>query len=1200
MKNYIINPETGRKCLTSSKKGIEVLNKYPQLAGSSECAQYDKQPLKCHSTKTSDGNQCLYKTRDGNEVCYQKNDESLTFSNNSIHSLLDRDREFNMSKKDARVLDSIEDSKQKEFINHCIPCTQNGLSMKEWYNRSCDVCLDQDNSMDPYFEKHPDYSKIKNRKKFSQYKKERQEYENKVKTLLEEKSIEIKKANLKQSCKNCNLIDNIDDWNENNCDEKCLDADDAFNYTKGTFKNKKETLELKKANEENEKKIKLAVLRTKCEPCINTSNIDEWMNNNCDQCIGEDLRETFSEKDIKISLTTFSDMKAKFEEEQRNRLLLEEKRINEIKSDCVPCNSITDISDWSKNNCDNCIGKDKSIGLNENTLKKKKENLEINNQKNIMQRKTKLAGLNIQCSPCINVESIDEWNKKDCKLCIDDIDADESVNVEKNFFKNKYEQLQKEDEKEKHDKKVFLATKKADCEPCYNTKNLKEWKEKDCDRCLDADEAFNQPENYFSNKKEQFLKTREQENKEKEIKKAAQKKKCSPCVNVDNINQWNNEDCNNCLDADEALNLVDGTLNRKKEHLEKRDKEEKEQHKLLLEKTRKDCEPCYNSNTKEEWDSNNCDKCLSSDEAFRQSEGYMINKKNTLVKKYLDEQMKKQIRKKEKEITCKPCFEAKDIKDWIDSDCDNCIDDEVAEIFNVSKNDIILNKEKLQEKDAKLREEEELRKITTQAKCQPCIDSIDIDNWNDLNCDECMNSDKDMNLTEGKIKSIKEKHVNNKLKKTMEKKVKRATDLATCKPCSEVENINEWNNINCDVCLNDKDWILEEMRHNKNTEGDNIISKITGKKDTLTTFTELKKYFEKKEEQRKNMEKMEAKRILSKTCSPCINSSNINDWNNSDCNQCLGKELDFDSGMKSGDFQQLKNDLEKKQKLHEEEKEVLSKCSDCGTKNQSIDDWNNNNCDWCVGKDKILYKNSSTKKIGWKIDDPLPENYNTLENYKQSRKEWEDRRKQLGETCITCLNSENIHEWKNQNCDQCIDKESEFDNNYNPGDIKKYKKDLEKIQSNKEEIEKVGKLCKDKCSDQISINKWNDNNCDWCLGKDEIMMAHYDTYPSWKPGDKIPKDYVTFEKYKKTREQWEENAKKLEKKCSSCINSRDLSTWEYNNCDQCLGKEEEYNSNLETGDIKKFKNKLIKEANDRMKQEEEEELNKIKLNNSYN
>lgn len=55
------------------------------------------------------------------------------------------------------------------------------------------------------------------------------------------------------------------------------------------------------------------------------------------------------------------------------------------------------------------------------------------------------------------------------------------------------------------------------------------------------------------------------------------KRRCSTCIEVDNINQWNNKDCNNCLDADDLLELDDGTLNNKKENLENLDKQIKEE-----------------------------------------------------------------------------------------------------------------------------------------------------------------------------------------------------------------------------------------------------------------------------------------------------------------------------------------------------------------------------------------------------------------------------------------------------------------------------------------------------------------------------------------------------------------------------------------------------------------------------------------------
>ena len=77
MKKTIINPETGRKCNITSKKGLEILEKYYQKGGASECAKYKNEPIKCHAHKTSEGVQCLYRKKGDKEgTCYKKSSRS--------------------------------------------------------------------------------------------------------------------------------------------------------------------------------------------------------------------------------------------------------------------------------------------------------------------------------------------------------------------------------------------------------------------------------------------------------------------------------------------------------------------------------------------------------------------------------------------------------------------------------------------------------------------------------------------------------------------------------------------------------------------------------------------------------------------------------------------------------------------------------------------------------------------------------------------------------------------------------------------------------------------------------------------------------------------------------------------------------------------------------------------------------------------
>ena len=54
-------------------------------------------------------------------------------------------------------------------------------------------------------------------------------------------------------------------------------------------------------------------------------------------------------------------------------------------------------------------------------------------------------------------------------------------------------------------------------EPCYNSTDKQQWEENNCEPCLEADEAFGQSKGYMSNKKEQFVKNHNKIQKEREI-----------------------------------------------------------------------------------------------------------------------------------------------------------------------------------------------------------------------------------------------------------------------------------------------------------------------------------------------------------------------------------------------------------------------------------------------------------------------------------------------------------------------------------------------------------------------------------------------------------------------------------------------------------------------------------------------------------
>ena len=1253
-----INLNTGSKRYITTKKGLEVLEKYDQKAGSSECGKYNNEPIKCHAHKTSNGTQCLYRKKGNDEgVCYKKSsrmtsdDELLMESDrrrsgsvsnqfkksarNMFKKSLDKNKIFNISKNDRKILKNIKEEDKKQIIKHCIPCTEDNLNMEEWDNRDCDECIGEDETMKTYFDRHPEYSKSINKPNFLKFKQDRQKYEENIRNIQEEKIKQMELAHTKQLCKSCDSVSNIDSWDENSCTENCLEADEAFGYSNNTFKTRRETFKSNKINEENEKKIKLAVLRTKCEPCLDTNDISDWNKNNCDICLEEDLTDSFAEKNININLNTFTEMKKNFEKNEKLRLEKEQQVINEIKNKCEPCNSSNNINNWIDNDCDPCIGKDKILGLNDNTLKNKKSQLEIQNQKEIIRHAGELASKKAQCEPCLESNDINQWNDNNCKQCLDD-KTEEALQLSNGFLQNKLIKLEKEQKKREHEKKVFLATQKAQCEPCYNSTDKQQWEENNCEPCLEADEAFGQSKGYMSNKKEQFVKNHNKIQKEREIKLATQKAQCEPCLNSDSIEYWNEKECSNCSDADESLGLEKGTLLSLKSNLEEKKKAKDDKHKENLKNKKLKCEPCYNSTNKEDWDKEDCDQCLDADEAFGQNIGYMKEIKKNLVKKYLNDQLTKQLRLKEKEMTCEPCLSINNIEEWNSNNCDPCIDDETSEIFNLNRLDIEEYKNSLVEKDKKNKEEEELRKVTVRAKCEPCINSEDIDNWKTLNCDECLNSDLDINQNNGFMSSKKDSLVTKRMEEKLAEKIQREESLAKCNPCIEVSDINEWNNLNCDQCLENNDWVLKENIHVRNTKDDNSDcdkswclecaglecknnncvspnsdtpdfhytpntvkkrlknnkkSRKNCKKERIRTFSELKTHFEKMEELRLEEEELTKRKQLEEICSTCTNSENIDSWNSNDCDQCIGQEEKYDSNLESGQIEIIKNKLEEKKRLELETEEILAKCSNCGTENQSIDDWNDKDCDYCIDKDDVIYNNNPNKGL-WKIGNPLPKGYNTLEMYKKSRQDWEDNRKKNKSQCDPCLLSENIENWETNNCDQCLDMEKEYDNDLEEGGIRQYKNDLIKEKQTRDEVEKVGLVCKDKCSDQISIDQWNKNDCDYCIDKDEIMMAHYNSSPGWKPGDDIPDDYQTFKNYKKSRQDWEDKAKILNAKCSPCLESNDLSNWEDNNCDQCIDEEKNYDSDLELGDINKFKNKLIHEENQRRLQEELEEKRK--------
>ena len=66
MYQFIVNPKTNRKLKTNSKKGKLVLQEYilEMTGGASKCADFHKNPIKCHANK-EDGTPCIYSKRLG-------------------------------------------------------------------------------------------------------------------------------------------------------------------------------------------------------------------------------------------------------------------------------------------------------------------------------------------------------------------------------------------------------------------------------------------------------------------------------------------------------------------------------------------------------------------------------------------------------------------------------------------------------------------------------------------------------------------------------------------------------------------------------------------------------------------------------------------------------------------------------------------------------------------------------------------------------------------------------------------------------------------------------------------------------------------------------------------------------------------------------------------------------------------------------
>jgi len=133
--NYIVNPETGKRCKATGKLGKKILKKYIMMlnGGGSKCSKYHRDPDTCLKSK-SQHNQCLYRNRNGGQ-CYM--------SKSSIGGRQKKKRSYRKKKRINEANVNSSSLTKKNIVKRCKPCAKANTT-KKWNKLECDWCLGKD------------------------------------------------------------------------------------------------------------------------------------------------------------------------------------------------------------------------------------------------------------------------------------------------------------------------------------------------------------------------------------------------------------------------------------------------------------------------------------------------------------------------------------------------------------------------------------------------------------------------------------------------------------------------------------------------------------------------------------------------------------------------------------------------------------------------------------------------------------------------------------------------------------------------------------------------------------------------------------------------------------------------------------------------------------------------------------------------
>ena len=134
--NYIVNPETGKKCKLHGKLGKNILKNYILLlnGGGSNCSKFHNDPDTCLKTKTAVNAQCLYRNRNGGQ-CYLNN----TVKGGKRNKRRNRKKRIKTTKTNV-VTSSLT---KKNIVKRCRPCLKANKTRK-WDKLNCDWCIGKD------------------------------------------------------------------------------------------------------------------------------------------------------------------------------------------------------------------------------------------------------------------------------------------------------------------------------------------------------------------------------------------------------------------------------------------------------------------------------------------------------------------------------------------------------------------------------------------------------------------------------------------------------------------------------------------------------------------------------------------------------------------------------------------------------------------------------------------------------------------------------------------------------------------------------------------------------------------------------------------------------------------------------------------------------------------------------------------------